>query len=96
MSYIEKLEQYREANELSKSDMGRLLGIDTKPYQYYENWIQRNSLPASYIDKAKAILGLVEIGLASEDDEAYQLIVQIIKQGKTASVIDFLRFVADA
>lgn len=54
-SLITKLEAWRAAHGLSKSDMARLIGA--KQSQDYTNWIARDSLPKKYYTATTAILG---------------------------------------
>lgn len=52
---IDRLEKWRLTNGLSKIEMAKLLGCNSK--QQYSNWVSRNSLPKSYFRRAADILG---------------------------------------
>ena len=52
---LARLERYREAAELSKSELARRLGCRTP--ETYMMWLSRKSLPSAYVEKALIILG---------------------------------------
>lgn len=53
-SLAQQIEAYRKANGIEKQEMSELLGAPT--YQHYYMWMQRNSIPKAYVDRARAIL----------------------------------------
>lgn len=52
---LEKLEQYRKKNGLSKAELARAIGANEP--QQYRNWVARGSLPKKYYDQALRIMG---------------------------------------
>ena len=52
---IGKLEAWRIANGLSKTDMAQRLGSPNK--HYYLSWVNRKSLPKKYYPAALSLLG---------------------------------------
>lgn len=56
MVYVmERLESWRTANGLRKTEMAKLLGCNSP--QQYGNWVARNSLPKEFFKRAADILG---------------------------------------
>lgn len=55
MELLDDLENYRKANDISPDQMAELFGLSTR--QNYDNWVRRKSIPKSYVEKAKEILG---------------------------------------
>ena len=53
MEYMKELTQYQERNGLQISEMAKAFGVE---WQIYKNWLNRNSLPKKYINRANEIL----------------------------------------
>lgn len=81
MDYMKELEQYQEKNDLSTADMARLFGVG---WQRYKNWINRNSLPKSYYDKANELLDSVKP--RSAKDKADKLLDGLSPAGLEAAI----------
>ena len=52
---IDRLEAWRIANGLNKTEMAKLIGANSS--QQYTNWVGRNSLPKEFFRRAADILG---------------------------------------
>lgn len=51
---IERLEAYRRGNNISKVEMARIIGAQSK--QQYGNWVARGSLPKAFYGPALRVL----------------------------------------